>query len=222
MPKRASPPSKRQYAGIPARERHAERYRQFIEAGIQVIGTQGYQSTSVKAVCQEAGLTERYFYQCFKNREALLAAVYEHINEELRDRTLEAVAKAKDTRSMARVSAEVFFRALRDDPRAARILLFEAVGVSSTMLRLNRAAESHAVEMIRSAVRRSPEGAQFSGDMGKLIAAGLVGASVNIGQRWVLDDYRQSLEEVVESLTIISDALTAYLEKSPATGSRRS
>lgn len=214
MPKKSSPPSKRRYAGKPARERHAERYQQFIDAGIRVIGTQGYQSTSVKAVCQEAGLTERYFYQCFNNREALLAAVYEHLNEELRARTIRAMEEVpREPRAMARASAEVYFQMLYEDPQAARILLFEAVGVSSTMLRLNRAAEAHAVELIRSTARRPDGTSHLEGERGELIAAGLVGASVNIGQRWVLDEYRQSFEEVVESLVIISDALTIYLEQ---------
>lgn len=213
-----APTPKRRYAGKAARERHAERYCKLIEAGVEVIGRHGYQSTSIKAVCQEAGLTERYFYQCFKDRESLLAAVYEHLNEQLRDRTLAALAQvSQDPSAMARAGAEVYFQMLRDDPRAARILLFEGIGASSTLLRLNRAAEAHYVELIRAAIRRSGRSSHLSPERAKLVAAGMVGAGVNIGQRWVMDDYRQPLEDVVESMLTISDAVSAHLAKKAGT-----
>ena len=198
----------RLYAGKPPGQRHAERYRRFIEAGIEVIGTRGYAAASVKAVCTEAGLTERYFYQCFNNREALLAAVYQHLNDQLHTRTLEALSNTvPEPIAMARAGARVWFGQLRDDPRVARILLFEAVGVSERLAELNREAEARQVALIRGTTRRRDDET-----LETLVAAGLVGAAVNIAMRWVLEDYKQSLDDVVSSLVVFYEALGQYMD----------
>ena len=203
----------RLYAGKPPAARHAERRRRFIEAGIEVIGTRGYAAASIKTLCTEAGLTERYFYQCFDNREALLAAVYQHLNDQLYERTLEALAStAPEPVAMARAGARVWFGQLRDDPRMARILLFEAVGVSDRLAELNREAEARQVALIRGTTGRGEDGASASDDtLETLVAAGLVGAAVNIAMRWVLADYQESLDEVVASLVVFYEALGQYM-----------
>ena len=53
-------------------ERRAERRERIIRAAIKVYGQHGYHRASVKAICLEAGLTERYFYESFVNNEDLL------------------------------------------------------------------------------------------------------------------------------------------------------
>lgn len=37
----------------------------------------GYRNATVKAVCEAAGLTERYFYESFSNSEELLVASFQ-------------------------------------------------------------------------------------------------------------------------------------------------
>ena len=203
----------RLYAGKSPATRHAERRRRFIEAGIEVIGTRGYAAASIKALCTEAGLTERYFYQCFDNREALLAAVYQHLDDQLYERTLEALAgTAPEPLAMARAGARVWFGQLRDDPRVARILLFEAVGASDRLAELNREAEARQVALIRGSTGRDGDGGSDD-TLETLVAAGLVGAAVNIAMRWVLADYRQSLDEVVASLVVFYEALGKYMSE---------
>lgn len=64
----------RRYRGADADERRAQRRDQLIAAAVQVYGERGYQNATVKAVCEAAGLTERYFYESFANSEALLLA----------------------------------------------------------------------------------------------------------------------------------------------------
>ncbi len=205
-------PGGRRYAGKEPGQRHAERYRRLVEAGLEVIGTHGYRAASVKSVCQEAGLTERYFYQCFRNREDLLVAVYEDLNRLVRTRTMAAVAaSAGDLDAMARAGAESYFSLLKADPRVARVLLFEAVGVSPRMARVNREAEARFVELIREGAQRRQRVTKMGATRETMVAAGLVGASVNIAMRWVLDDYRQPLEDVVASMVLIHEAVSDRL-----------
>ena len=52
----------RRYRGVSEEARQAERRQRFVEAGLTVFGSRGYHSSTVRSICAEAGLTERYFY----------------------------------------------------------------------------------------------------------------------------------------------------------------
>ena len=69
----------RRYRGVSGDERRADRRRRLLEAGLQLLGTVGWEQTTMTAVCAEARLTERYFYESFRNREQLLLAVLDGI-----------------------------------------------------------------------------------------------------------------------------------------------
>src|ERR1700710_181396 len=66
----------RAYGGLALEDRVAARRARFIEAGIELFGTQGFRAATVRGICAAAGLTDRYFYESFASLEALLAEVY--------------------------------------------------------------------------------------------------------------------------------------------------
>jgi AcrR family transcriptional regulator len=83
-----------------------------------VFGATGYAAVSVKQVCQAAGLTERYFYQSFSDREALLAGVYDWQVDQLKQATLTALVTAEPTiesQAIAGISAFARFVAPRSN-----------------------------------------------------------------------------------------------------------
>jgi AcrR family transcriptional regulator len=80
----------RDYGGISAADRRAERRRKLLAAGRQIWGEAGITEVTVRGVCSAAGLIPRYFYEQFPNREALLFAVA----DDVRDETLQALVAA--------------------------------------------------------------------------------------------------------------------------------
>lgn len=58
-----------------------------------MVGAVGPGATTVDAVCQEAGLSKRYFYESFADREAVLVAVVEQVMTTVRA-ALEATAQS--------------------------------------------------------------------------------------------------------------------------------
>src|SRR4029453_6908151 len=83
----------RNYAGLSADERRLGRREGLVEGAIRAYGELGYRNTTVKAVCEAAGLTERYFYESFVNSEALLVAAFETVSRRVFS-CLEEVRKA--------------------------------------------------------------------------------------------------------------------------------
>ncbi|WP_139138115.1 TetR/AcrR family transcriptional regulator, partial [Acinetobacter baumannii] len=84
----------RQFKGLSLSERKEARREKLIEAGIATYGTLGFFSVTVKDVCQEAKLTERYFYESFKKSEDLFQTIFLKMIEELQQNLMQAVIKA--------------------------------------------------------------------------------------------------------------------------------
>src|ERR1700751_6355680 len=89
----AEPAGQRHYGGHSTEERRRARRERLIEAATRVYGEVGYRNATVKAVCEAAGLTERYFYESFANSEALLVAAFETVSRRVFN-CLEEVRKA--------------------------------------------------------------------------------------------------------------------------------
>src|SRR5690606_1680294 len=81
----------RRYSGMDAAERTRARRAAILGAALELFGTAGFAATSVKQICVAAGLTERYFYESFRDRHAALAGVYGEIVAELRLSTQAAI-----------------------------------------------------------------------------------------------------------------------------------
>ncbi len=120
----------RRYRGAEAEERRAQRRAQLIAAAVQVYGERGYQNATVKAVCEAAGLTERYFYESFANSEALLLASFETVTHWLLLRIEQAGEDAGgDGEHRALAILRAYFGTLQGEPRSARVFLVEIRGV---------------------------------------------------------------------------------------------
>src|SRR4051794_34016481 len=120
------------------------RRQRLLAAALARFGTDGYGSTGVKDVCAQAGLTHRYFYESFADKEALFLALFDSVVEELFALTAEAVAGADATaEDQLRRAISAFLTTMADDPRKARIVFAGAPAVGP-------AAEQH----MRTALRR--------------------------------------------------------------------
>ncbi|WP_062993556.1 TetR/AcrR family transcriptional regulator [Nocardia anaemiae] len=80
----------RSYGGVSATERRADRRARLLAAARTSWGESGIGAVTVRGVCKTAGLTDRYFYEHFANREELLLAVA----DEVRDHMLAVMVQA--------------------------------------------------------------------------------------------------------------------------------
>jgi AcrR family transcriptional regulator len=109
-------------------DRAAARRAALIEAGVELLGTEGAAGVTVRAVCRGAKLTERYFYESFDGRDALLRAVHAQVASEARDAIVAAVASARPRapERVAHAAVAAFTAFLQADPRRGRVLLSES------------------------------------------------------------------------------------------------
>lgn len=79
-------------------------------------------------ICRTAGLTERYFYESFKSRDALYISLIEQLGEQLLARVLSAVDPSDTPRDRVHAAAVAVVDFLVGDPRRGRVALVEGSG----------------------------------------------------------------------------------------------
>lgn len=132
MAQAARPPG-RTYRGQAPEERRARRRSQLLEAGLELLGTEGWHATTVTAVCERARLTPRYFYESFADRDELLVAIFDGVIDEV-TREVQAAAPA-DSRETLRATIAAFVKVVTADPRKGRVAFVEALGSEALMRR---------------------------------------------------------------------------------------
>ncbi|WP_179400563.1 TetR/AcrR family transcriptional regulator [Burkholderia guangdongensis] len=188
----------RPYGGVAPEARAAERRDALIRAATRVFGTVGFRKATVRSICQEAKLNDRYFYAAFDGIEDLLRATYLHHAEQLR-LAIERGAEAC-TGLDARIDAglRAFFGFLRD-PHAARVLLLEVMGVSAeTDATYQRVLVGFGRQLV--AIGAPGDAATDAERVDRrLIGLALIGAMTNVGAAWLLTGYRDPEEQMIRS-----------------------
>ncbi|WCB96925.1 hypothetical protein DSM104299_05695 [Baekduia alba] len=180
------------WAGSTLEDRAAARRAALIEAGIELLGTQGAAGVTVRAACRAAGLTERYFYESFPDgRDALLLAVHDAVAAQARAAIVAAVGAhaaaggGAEDEALAYAAVGAFTAFLEEDPRRGRVLLSESF--SDTVLARHDAELVPAFAALLVAQITALPDAPDQLDA-ELTAVALLGALRNLYLAWLADE----------------------------------
>jgi AcrR family transcriptional regulator len=178
------PPAKerRRYSGQSFEDRISDRKSRLIEATLEVAARSGLEGTSVAAICGQAGLTARYFYESFPNREAIFVEAYRLAQ----NRLLGHMDAARSKADPAKGALNGFFRALYEHRDIARVFLIDLEDHGGAM----RMASFDGAQEISNALGLKAAH--------PLTIAGIIGAVVDIAKRWIESDFTEPVESVVE------------------------
>jgi AcrR family transcriptional regulator len=189
----------RRYGGRSAEERREARRAALLDAAYELYGTLGHRNVTIERTCSHARLTARNFYEEFGGREALLRAVYDRTIARSLDAVAAGLAAAgDDVRERAEAGLGAFVHALLDDPRAARIVCLEMVGVSEALERHRRSVLRAFADLVADEARRLGTGRVPQGLDPRPYALGLVGGVNELIVDWLQSDDRLPLDALVE------------------------
>lgn len=205
---------RRRFRGIDADQRQAERRIKLIEAGVECFGQHGFHHATVRQICAEAKLTERYFYESFKNREELFAAAYQQTVQRVRESIIAAlVSSPREVPVMARNALRALFKMIHDDPGIGRILFMDVLTVSSVMDRMSREATQSFSDLLRQVVESMfPTGPETGLDA-ELISDALSGACIYVAMQWSFSGFRHPLDAVVNNCAALFVAMSEHAQK---------
>lgn len=204
---------KRKYGGVQADLRTEDRKQKIISAGLESFGTIGYAKTSIKKICALAGLTERYFYESFHCKEDLLSAVYQSITEELLIKTDEMIDRSPvRNKTTAHEALKLYFQTLQDDPRKARVLFFEILGVSP---RIDGEYQKAIQELSDNAVRLLQmvfPAIDYRKVKNTIFPAAIAGAIIQVASQWTLNHFQPPLENILSQVRYLFDLAESVYE----------
>ncbi|WP_324190818.1 TetR/AcrR family transcriptional regulator [Nocardia nova] len=172
------------WRGQTLQDRSDERREQLLDCAFDLLGTAGAGAVTMRAVTRQANLSPRYFYESFDSRESLVAAVYDRVEGELRQR-LSAITSGTDPQAAIRAALEACADFFEEDPRRARVLLREPL--ADDMLR--RHITERTPEAVRAVAPLLGSGAEalFASSDAALATIGtaLAGALTAVYLEWI-------------------------------------
>ncbi|WP_433755567.1 TetR/AcrR family transcriptional regulator [Nocardia sp. CA-135398] len=182
----------RSYGGRAAEDRVAERRNRLVDAGVEVVGRGGVAALGMRAVCRQAGLSQKFFYESFSNIEALLHAVYAAALSRMEDAVAPAVSSG-DLRGVFDAAA----RLMEADPRICRILLIEPLADVGLRRHVRATTPGIAVSALGGLIGGAPDDPlvrmRFSALFGALISLFVEWTEGNLGT-----DRRAFVDHVTE------------------------
>lgn len=150
------------WSGVPLQDRQALRRDQLIAAGVTLLGAPGGPALTVRAVCRKTGLTERYFYESFPDRDDFVRAVYDDVC----GRAMAALMSANTPRD----AVERFVALMVDDPVGGRVLLL-APELEPVLIHSGAEWMPNFIKLLQAKLTAISDPA-----IQKMVATGLIGA----------------------------------------------
>ena len=208
--------ARRPWRGVAPDERQARRREQLVAAGFAIMGTEGAAAVTMRRVCREAKLTERYFYESFSRREDLLVAVLEFTAGEAREVLVSALRRAPaDTARMVRDAVGDFTAFVTDDPRRGRVLFVESLAAPELSSR-----GAHLVGEFTATIAAALRSPALAGDTAddrdvELNSQAVFGALAYLFQGWLEGRLAIDRERFVDHVVQVIEQLARATSRRP-------
>lgn len=191
----------------PVERREARRAR-LLDAALEQFGTAGWAGTSLTGLCAAGGVSPRHFYELWPGREELLTELYDGLVLH----TVAAVRAAQEAaprtvEDQVRAGLSAVLTALGADPRRARVVLLEVVGVSPGLGAHRRRVIDAFADVVTEGHDRLVGSGVVPAQPFRPLALALVGAVNELLSAWLLSDPQPPLEDLLPPLVQVFTAV---------------
>lgn len=168
---------------------------------------QGWAAVTMRGVCARARLTDRYFYENFADRDALLGEVWDATRDEHLTMLYTAIAPhlAESALVQLHAAVEAVVHRIADDPGGAQILFGDHAG-SATLERRRRETIQTAVEIFLTLSRPYLRTDADETQLRISIVVG-IGGFVETILAWRSGTLAITVEELIASLDVVGRSL---------------
>jgi AcrR family transcriptional regulator len=193
----------RPYRGVDAADRLATRRASLLEAGLDLLGGEQSVELTVRAICRRAGVTARYFYESFTDKDEFVAAVFDWVIADLAF-TTQAAVDAAPPQEQTRAGMTTIVRTIGGDPRVGR-LLFSAQLANAVLSR--KRVESNTLFAMLSGRHAGYTLQVPQNDRITASAHFVVGGVAQTISAWLTGEVRLDPDQLVDQLASLLDEL---------------
>ena len=189
----------RPYRGVEASQRIDQRRRRLLEAGLDLLGGSPETELTVRAVCRQSGLTGRYFYESFADKDEFVAAVFDAAVADIATSTQAAVAMSPPA-EQNRAGMTNLVRTVGADARIGRVLFDVRLSDPVILRKRGDLGDIFAVltgQYVESLLRGDAD------DKVKATVRFVVGGVGQTLSAWLAGDIVLSQEQLIDHLTAI-------------------
>ncbi|WP_340676296.1 TetR/AcrR family transcriptional regulator [Paraperlucidibaca sp.] len=181
-------------------------------AGIKLIGRDGFAAISIEAVCNEAGLTKRYFYESFSSTDELLIEAYREVVSELMTSIQKAtMPHLNNAKTLVHTGLAQTFKFVADNPDKARLMMIEAMSVRSHLGRVYGQGYGQFVQLLVAFTKPFLPGDGPGDIILSVMAKASVGSLIHLCQGWIATDFKQPIGELIEGMERIFSGMAKEL-----------
>lgn len=194
----------RPFRGVSAQERRQQRHAALTESGLTVIAESGVAGATIEAICAEAGLSKRYFYEHFRSREQLVAVLADDLIERILTGSVAAVRSSGDLDERLRAASSWVVTFLSGDPRRARLFV-ELIGNAQLFAHVGR-AEHALAEMLVNEITAGTDMSDEQRSRQYVVTVVLVTGTVQAVCDWLDGSNNLSRDDLIDTIASLSTA----------------
>ena len=187
-------------------DRQADRRRQILAAAVKVFARNGFHTSRVGDIAEEAGVAYGLVYHYFKSKDELLETIFRDTWTQMLARVREVEASGVDAGEQVRQVTALLLRTWRRDPDLVRVLVREVTRSPHVQHEIEEITE--AMKALERIIERGQQSGEFRSELDpRLGAVVFYGALDEILTGWVLaqlpdtdDDIAKAERNVVELL----------------------
>ncbi|MFG1996779.1 TetR/AcrR family transcriptional regulator [Actinoplanes sp. NPDC048988] len=209
MDEQSATPARRgeTYGGRSRAQRSSDRRERIVASAVHLFGTRDYDEVTITDVCARAKVSKRYFYEHFRDREALAIEVQRERNEWLLRRVAAAAPPSPaGLAELFRPVLRTMVGLLRDNPETAHVIYINAPRMETRRRGVLREDARFVAVMLRSLITPEDQ-VRYERTLLALVA----GVSEVIID-WITHGMTGDPDELAEHLTTIAVALAETLQ----------
>jgi AcrR family transcriptional regulator len=209
----------RKYGGRSAAERKAERYATLVSAAQEIWQEQGWAAVTMRGVCARAGLTDRYFYESFADRDALLATVWDQARDDTLVMLLGAITSAPQEYPLLQLKSAIHavVHHIADEPARAQILFGDHAG-SAVLEQRRRDTVQLTSDLMIDLAKPFLRDPTNTTSLRMTVVLG-IGGFIELMLAWRLGLVQVDPDEIIDHLAGVGEALAAqFLREDPSAG----
>ncbi len=179
----------------------SDKRARIVEAAIRVFADKGFHSATVAEVAREAGVADGTIYLYFKNKDHLLACLFEERMAELNELMAAEVAEVEGALTQIRAFVRGHLRMVQERPALAQVLIVE-LRQSARLIKAHK-AEGFAsyLEILGGIVDRGIADGSMRAEVDrKSTRRAIFGALDEVALSWLLGGRRFNLAKNAEQL----------------------